>query len=216
MRNLLCFAFALSSATLAACTSSPPEMSMGGGGGGGGGGQAAGTVLVGTLEFSPITDSLDKFQLASLTDGHQPAPPLEVLDEATLGTGDCSMVVLPSGEQFGATGWVFAAPAGQTFTHVSVVAPVTLDPRADTSTTSIQALLLTQDTTLELGSLGDAAAAPATQSDIDAAVAGLDQFAIAFGIDNPDYSDDLERIFPQALRQCPGAAAPFSISAQVE
>jgi hypothetical protein len=185
-----------------ACTSSPT--------------QAPGTILTGTLTYSPITDPLAKFDVATrgLTD--QIFPSLELLDESSIGTGNCSMLVLSSPDTSGQWGWQFAAPAGMTFAHLTVEAPVTVDPRASFTAEAV-AGLRTDDAEVNLAEAGAGSAEPlGTQTSIDAAVAGTDHFEIIFDLANNGYTSDLQRIFTQALRQCPGDPVPFSISASFE
>lgn len=183
---------------ISACASTPP--------------QAPGTILHGTVTFSPITDSVSKFEPSDrgLTD--QTFPPLEQLDESTLGTGNCSMFVLAKPSTTGQLGWQFAAPAGMTFRHIVVKAPVTVDSRAGFAGQAT-AGLRTDDTEVNLALAGISGnESVGTQAEIDAAIAGQDHFEIIFELSNT-YTSDLERIFTQALRQCPGELAPFSLTA---
>jgi hypothetical protein len=193
---------------LAACTSSP-DMQVGPGSGGG---NPTGTIVSGTLTFGPMIDVLTKFQTVPVTVNGSVAPQLRVLDERAIGTGSCSMLVLPDGATMGAAGWEFAAPSGKRFSHLNLKWSVYVDPRSDNATIA-RAVLLTNDGQLDLTLQGASGTQTATPAEIDAAIAGTDRFAIVFELDNPDYTSQLGRIFAQALRQCPGDTPPFSISA---
>ena len=71
-------------------------------------GNSNGAQLSGTVTFSPLTDSLSKFAYPANS-----SPSLEILNEATTGTGTAYMVVQPNGKTSGRLDWQFCVPAGK-------------------------------------------------------------------------------------------------------
>src|SRR5580765_5853780 len=108
----------------------------------GGGGTPSGTVVSGTMTFSTMYDRFDKFDAVQITQQGRALPQLVLLDEATLGTGECSMLALADGATEGASGWEFAAPSGKKFRHVDLRWSTYVDHRAD-SATGARAVLIT-------------------------------------------------------------------------
>jgi hypothetical protein len=178
--------------------------------------QAPGTIVDGVLTFSPSADSLDKFEPSSPSVGltEQVFPALVELDESSIGTGDCSMLVLQSGYTSGQWGWEFAAPAGSTFQHIMLSAPVTVDSRGNLD--EAIAGLRSDNGVVNVALAGIAEGQASTPDELDANIRGMDHFEIIFDLAAAPYTTDLERIYPQALRQCPGDAPPFSLSATFE
>jgi hypothetical protein len=176
-------------------------------------GATAPTVVDQPLTFSPITDSIDKFLAGPYPmDNGENFPMLEVVHEADLGTGNCSMLALPDGQQSAALAWFFAAPAGKTFEHVALTWSVYVDPRASDNVDA-RAMLVGGTTEVDLSLMDASSTETADQDDIDSATVGQSYFTVAFQLDNSDYTSELTRIYSQALRQCPGDPVPFSVSA---
>ena len=192
----------------AGCTNSTGGDDSGGPGSGGGGGPEVGTVVSGTITFSPTTDSLSKFDYPS---GETPS-----LDIETYSDG-CSYAAIEDGMSDGVLAWQFQAPGGAAFSSLSFAnIDVYADGRA-TSSAFAQAVLIDSDDTSNVLPLATAKAAGhqlATADDVSSWVSGKRSFFLQFSLNNPGYTSELSRIFVQALRLCPGDPTPFVLSAE--
>ncbi len=165
------------------------------------------TVSGSQLVFSPIADSINKFHVASTGE-----PQLQVFHESTIGTGNCSMLTIPSGAESGSVTWGFRAPDGEYLDRLDLSALVSVDSRADAAASGeITAQADGQEFTLMLATASGDTYPDLSYFDDVISTDKFDALVLTFRLENANDTTALEHIFPQALRQCPGDAIPFEL-----
>jgi hypothetical protein len=159
--------------------------------------------------FSPVTDSISEFHVVDTGE-----PQLVVFHESTIGTGDCSMLTIPDGEESGVLEWRFRAPDDEYLAGLDLNALVSVDSRADPGADAGLTMLFDGQSM----TLMHAIASGVENLDILAfeqvfESGSIDSVILRFELTTRNDTTPLEHIFPQALRQCPGDQPSFTVSA---